>query len=140
MLSLYWLSLWFYLVKVSVLSKKAQKVFLSQSKSVFLCRFFRKMANKYEELTHAFETKLRKLISEYKSLQEQNTLLKADLERKQTDLMVAHQEILELRKNYDHLQLAKNMLGGSEAAKAESKQQIAKMVREIDKCLALLDE
>lgn len=98
------------------------------------------MANKYEELARAFETKLRKLISEYKSLQEQNTLLKAELDRKQTDLMMAHQEILELRKNYDHLQLAKNMLGGSEAAKAESKQQIAKMVREIDKCLALLDE
>jgi len=97
------------------------------------------MANKYEELTHAFETKLRKLISEYKSLQEQNIHLKAELDRKQTDLMHAHQEVLELRKNYDHLQLAKNM-GLSEAEKAESRQQITKMVREIDKCLALLDE
>jgi len=105
-----------------------------------LYRFFYKMANKYEELIHAFETKLRKLISEYKSLQEQNNLLKADLDRKQTDLMEAHQEILELRKNCDHLQLAKNMLGGSEAEKAASKQKITQMVREIDKCLALLDE
>jgi septal ring factor EnvC (AmiA/AmiB activator) len=98
------------------------------------------MTNRYEELIHAFEKRLRKLISEFKSLQEQNSLLKADLARKQTDLMEAHQEILELRKNYDHLQLAKNMVGGSEAEKAESKQQITKMVREIDKCLALLDE
>ncbi|MDD4993501.1 MAG: hypothetical protein PHR83_14845 [Paludibacter sp.] len=97
------------------------------------------MKNRYEELIHAFEQKLRKLISEYKSLQEQNALMKAELERKQTDLMQAHQEILELRKNYDHLQIAKN-LGGSEAEKAESKQRITKMVREIDKCLALLDE
>jgi hypothetical protein len=97
------------------------------------------MKNRYEELIHAFEQKLRKLISEYKSLQEQNTLIKAELERKQTDLMTAHQEILELRKNYDHLQIARN-LGGSEAEKAESKQRITKMVREIDKCLALLDE
>jgi chromosome segregation ATPase len=98
------------------------------------------MTNRYEGLIHAFEIKLRKLISEYKSLQEKNSLLKAELERKQTDLMHAHQEILELRKNYDHLQIAKNMMGGSEAEKAESKQQITKMVREIDKCLALLDE
>ena len=98
------------------------------------------MKNRYEELIHAFEIKLRKLISEYKSLQIQNAQLKADLDRKQTDLMLAHQEVLELRKNYDHLQIAKNMLGGSEAEKAESKQQITKMVREIDKCLALLDE
>ncbi|MDD5184656.1 MAG: hypothetical protein PHS84_05280 [Paludibacter sp.] len=97
------------------------------------------MTNRYEELINAFEKRLRKLISEYKSLQEQNAALKAELDRKQTDLMHAYQEVLELRKNYDHLQIARN-LGGSEAEKAESKQQITKMVREIDKCLALLDE
>ena len=97
------------------------------------------MANNYDELISGFESKLRKLISEYQSLQEQNIRLKAELDRKQTDLMHAHQEVLELRKNYDHLQLAKN-IGLSDAEKAESRQQIAKMVREIDKCLALLDE
>jgi len=97
------------------------------------------MTNRYEELINAFEKRLRKLISEYQSLQEQNSVLKAELDRKQTDLMHAHQEVLELRKNYDHLQIARN-LGGSEAEKTESKQQIIKMVREIDKCLALLDE
>ena len=97
------------------------------------------MTNRYEGLIHAFEIKLRKLISEYKSLQIQNTQLKADLERKQTDLMLAHQEVLELRKNYDHLKIARN-LGVSETEKTESKQKITKMVREIDKCLALLDE
>ena len=97
------------------------------------------MTNRYEGLIHAFEIKLRKLISEYQSLKEQNSLLKAELDRKQTDLMHAHQEILELRKNYDHLQIAR-ILGVSEAEKAESRQQITKMVREIDKCLALLDE
>ena len=97
------------------------------------------MTNRYEELIAAFELKLRKLMSEYQSLQEQNAELKAELERKHTDLMHAHQDVLELRKNYDHLQTARN-LGVSETEKAESKQQITKMVREIDKCLALLDE
>jgi hypothetical protein len=97
------------------------------------------MTNRYEELINAFEIKLRKLISEYILLKEENSLLKAELDRKQTDLMLAHQEILELRKNYDHLQIAKN-LGSTDAQKAESRQQITKMVREIDKCLALLDE
>lgn len=97
------------------------------------------MTNKYEELIRAFELKLRKLISEYRSLQLQNSKLKDELDRKQTDLMIAHQEVLELRKNFDHLRTARN-LGISEVEKAESKQQITKMVREIDKCLALLDE
>jgi hypothetical protein len=97
------------------------------------------MTNRYEELIHAFEIRLRKLISEYTFLKEENSLIKSELDRKQTDLMHAHQEILELRKNYDHLQIARN-LGVTEAEKAESRQQITKMVREIDKCLALLDE
>lgn len=97
------------------------------------------MTNRYEELISAFEIKLRKLMSEYKSLQLQNARLKEDLDRKQNDLMHAHQEVLELRKNYDHLRMAKN-LSGSEVERDESKQRITKMVREIDKCLALLDE
>ncbi len=78
-------------------------------------------------------------MSEYQSLQEQNAELKAELERKHTDLMHAHQDVLELRKNYDHLRIARN-LGVSQEDRNESKQRINKMVREIDKCLALLDE
>lgn len=97
------------------------------------------MTNRYEELIAAFELKLRKLMSEYQSLQEQNAELKAELERKHTDLMHAHQDVLELRKNYDHLRIARN-LGISQEDRNESKQRINKMVREIDKCLALLDE
>ncbi len=97
------------------------------------------MTNRYEELIHAFEKRLRKLISEYKLLQQQNDMMKAELIRKQDDLMHAHQEILELRKNYDHLKIAKN-LATTEEEKKESKLRITKMVREIDKCLALLDE
>ncbi|MEA4850962.1 MAG: hypothetical protein VB126_05845 [Paludibacter sp.] len=97
------------------------------------------MTNRYEELIAAFELKLRKLMSEYQSLQEQNAELKAELQRKHTDLMHAHQDVLELRKNYDHLRIARN-LGVSQEDRNESKQRINKMVREIDKCLALLDE
>lgn len=97
------------------------------------------MTNRYEELIDAFEFKLRKLMSEYQSLQDQNAELKAELNRKHTDLMMAHQEVLELRKNYDHLRIARN-LGVTDEDRNESKQRINKMVREIDKCLALLNE
>jgi hypothetical protein len=97
------------------------------------------MTNKYDELINAFELKLRKLISEYESLREQNVELKAALERKQEDLMQAHQQFLEIRNNYDRLRVARN-LGTSEEERVESKRRINKIVREIDKCLALLNE
>jgi len=97
------------------------------------------MANKYDDLINSFELKLRKLISEYKSFQEQNLQLEIKLSQKQNDLIEAHHKILELQKSYDHLLLSRNM-GVSNSERVESKQRIDKMVREIDNCLALLDE
>jgi chromosome segregation ATPase len=97
------------------------------------------MTNRYDELINEFEKKLRKLMSEYQSLKDQNIRLKAEIERKHTDLMLAHQEVLELRKNYDHLRIARNLTLTDED-RNEAKLRITKMVREIDKCLTLLDE
>lgn len=101
--------------------------------------FYVKMTNKYNELIVSFESKLQKLISEYESLKAQNVELQAELHRKQQDLMQAHKEILELQKNYDHLRMARYLTVSSKEQKI-SKQYINKLVREIDKCLALLDE
>jgi septation ring formation regulator EzrA len=97
------------------------------------------MANIYEELSNAFETKLHKLISDYMSLKNENSVLKSEIERKQTDLMLAHQEILTLRKSQEDLRIAQS-LGQTDEDRNESKQRLNQMVQEIDKCLALLDE
>lgn len=97
------------------------------------------MTNRYEELINAFEKKLRKLISEYQSLQTQNNKLQAELAQKHENLIIAHGEILELRKKNEHLSLA-NQLSVSGEGRAEAKKQIDRMVREIDQCLALLDD
>lgn len=97
------------------------------------------MTNRHEELINAFEIKLRKLISEYQSLKARNEKLKADFDKEHENLMKAHSEILELRKKNDHLTFA-SQFGGSTEGRAEAKKQIDRMVREIDQCLALLDE
>jgi uncharacterized protein involved in exopolysaccharide biosynthesis len=97
------------------------------------------MTKRYEELITAFEIKLRKLISEYQTLQAQHSKLKEELTREHESLIRAHSEILELKKKNDHLLLA-NQLGGSSENRTEAKKQIDKLVREIDQCLALIDE
>jgi len=107
--------------------------------TIFVWYFKKKMTNRYEELINAFEIKLRKLISEYQSLQAQNNKLQVELAQKHESLISAHGEILELRKKNDHLSLA-NELGGSGENRTEAKKQIDKLVREIDQCLALIDE
>lgn len=97
------------------------------------------MTNKYEELISSFENKLHKLISEYESLKKDNDSLQVELDRKKNELMHAHKEILELQTNYDHLRMAR-YLNVSLKERKISKQYINQLVREIDKCLALLDE
>ncbi len=97
------------------------------------------MTNRYEELIYGFEQKLKKLISEYKVLLEKNHQLELKLVQKQNELVEAHHDVLELQKKYDHLIISRNM-GVSDTERAESKKKIDKLVREIDNCLALLEE
>lgn len=97
------------------------------------------MTNKYDDLINAFEERLRLLMSEYVSLQDENVQLRDELKRKQDDLMTAHGQILEIRNNYESLRLARGFTGSDEEKEA-AKKRIAGMVREIDKCIALLND
>lgn len=97
------------------------------------------MENRYANLISEFELRLKKLISEYNVLIKENDTLKAELGRKQEDLMTAHKDILDLRNDYKILQTTMG-LGGSEDERKNSRQHLDKIVREIDKCLMLLND
>lgn len=120
-------------------NKNVLKILFFQIIYLLLCDIFYQMTNRHEELINAFEAKLRKLISEYHSLRAQNQALRAEVKKEHDNLMKAHSEILELRKKNDHLTFA-SQFGGAVEGRAEAKKQIDKLVREIDQCLALLDE
>lgn len=97
------------------------------------------MTNKYEELIRDFDDKVGDLISEYKKLKSDYADLQRKYEVKSADLKQAHKEFVELQENYNRLRVAR-YLNDSPKEKKISKQYIDKLVREIDKCLALLDE
>lgn len=97
------------------------------------------MDNQYSGLIKEFESNLRDLIAKYTALKAENSALKANLERKNEELMHAHKEILDLRNEYVVLETAAG-LGGSLEKSDKAKQHINKLVREIDKCLTLLNE
>ena len=97
------------------------------------------MDNQYSNLIIEFESNLRDLMTKYKALKEENETLKANVERKNEEIMHAHKEILDLRSEYVRLETAAG-LGGSIEKSDKAKQHINKLVREIDKCLTLLNE
>lgn len=95
------------------------------------------MTNQYDELINVFASNLRKLISEYESLKVQNFMLKKEIELKDNELKSLQQKVLELQEKINHFQIAKALAATPEESSL-AKQQLSKMVREIDKCLALL--
>jgi hypothetical protein len=83
------------------------------------------------------ENNVKLLIHRYKSLQTENELLTKKLKEKNDDLINAHAHIFELRQNNADLMLARS-LGATEEERRTANRRLAKMMREIDKCIALL--
>lgn len=90
------------------------------------------------EISSRIKQKLQLLVFTYERAKQGNELLKtqvADLERK---LKAKEQALLELEERYSRLKLAK-VLEASDAEVHEAKTKVNRMVREIDKCIALLN-
>jgi hypothetical protein len=79
----------------------------------------------------------KQLMKKYELLRVENKSLNEKIQQKNNDLIDAHTQITELRKKNADLMLA-NMLGVTEEERKMSKQRLTKMMREIDKCIALL--
>ena len=79
------------------------------------------------------------LLERSKSLKEENAKLKQQLEQTTEDLDASKVEITKLKTNYERLKLAK-AYGWDEKSKREANRRITRLVRDIDKCLGLLNE
>jgi chromosome segregation ATPase len=88
---------------------------------------------------NSLENQVNILIEKYKNLQAENRQLKQDLASYQQQLTDANAKIAELNTNYNRLKLAK-AYGWDEKSKRQADAKIAQLVRDIDKCLGLLNE
>jgi len=91
----------------------------------------------YDELKN-LNNKIDDLIQRYGNLREENKELRTLKEKFERLLQEREEEIKELKTRYDRLKLTEALLGESEYG-MEAKRKITELVREIDKCIALLD-
>ena len=91
----------------------------------------------YDELVF-LNRKIDELIKSYKTLKEQNKDLKTRAEALEKDLEEREVMLKELEKKYDRIKLTGALMGEGGNA-TEAKRKINDLVREIDKCIALLD-
>jgi len=97
------------------------------------------MLNEHNNLIDALRYNIQQLKSKFESEKRECESALAELNRVQRELMLAHKDILELQQKYDHLRLAHRSSLTDEERKADNRR-LQRMMREIDKCIALLNE
>lgn len=91
----------------------------------------------YEELV-LLNRRIDELVNDFNSLKEENMNLKSRNESLKWMLHEREEEMKELEKRYEIIKLSGALLGKGENA-TEAKRRINELMREIDKCIALLD-
>ena len=97
------------------------------------------MTDEEKELLNTFEAKLRHLIYLHDELKRENADLKQALAHEEEERQRTQEAYKELERQYTDLKTATTIsLNGSDVK--ETKLRLSKLVREVDKCIALLNE
>ena len=96
------------------------------------------MNDEQKNITIIFKNKIQRLFSLYNSLKAENEDLKEKSEELILKLKNKDSEIEFLKNKYDKLKLAKNLIASTNDSH-DAKVKISRIVREIDKCIALLN-
>ena len=84
----------------------------------------------------AVKQQITRLIAAYESEKAECTRLRAELEKLGTQNEVYRKQIIELERKIDNQRLAGAFLNGDNT---ESKKKIDKLIKEIDKCISLME-
>ena len=96
------------------------------------------MTAEEEKILHLFETHVRQLIIKHKDTLEHNKELNQALTEEKTRVQELEQRIATLERQYANLKMAK-MIEITTAENQAAQKRINKLIREIDKCIALLN-
>ena len=97
------------------------------------------MTEEDRKLIGSFEGKLRHLMFLFDELQQENADLKLILAQKDEEIKQMEQSRKELEARYTDLKMARTISLYDKDIK-DTKQRLTSLVREIDKCIALLNE
>lgn len=97
------------------------------------------MENNYQSIIESLKGKIEVIISGYEQARADNYQLKRELEACKEELEINKNKTAELEDKIDKLQLADAFKVSSTDGK-EAKRKIGKIIKEIDKCIALLND
>lgn len=96
------------------------------------------MTEEDKKLLSTFEARLRHLMYLHEELKRENAEMKLLLEEKEAELQEVRKGYKELQESYANLKVAKTISVNNNDVK-DTKQRLSRLVREVDKCIALLN-
>lgn len=92
-----------------------------------------------EKTINTFATRVRQMILRFQELKQENASLYAMVDERDARLKQLEAQLRQVRNDYDMLKLAK-MLEVTDGDLEEAKKRVAKLVRDVNKCITLLSE
>ena len=86
-----------------------------------------------------FQTKVRALIPQFQNLKKENEELYAMLEKNEADVRQLRQQLLDKQQEFDAFKAAK-LLEVSDGDIQSARERLAKLIRDVNKCIAVLSE
>ena len=86
-----------------------------------------------------FQTKVRALILQFQNLKKENEELYAMLEKNEADVRQLRQQLLDKQQEFDAFKAAK-LLEVSDGDIQSARERLAKLIRDVNKCIAVLSE
>lgn len=92
-----------------------------------------------EDKLNTFTTRVRQMILQYKDLRKENNELYAMVDERDKKIKDLQEKLSQAQENYKSLKMAK-MLEVTDTDVEGAQKRIAKLIREVNKCITLLSE
>lgn len=108
---------------------------------IYICiEFGEIMAGNSKDIIDSLIAKFHAISGLCKSLEDENGTLKDRLVQCGQEMQALQQRYDELERKYNNLKLSQSIIAQDGSSVAETKARFARLVREIDKCISLLNE
>ena len=95
--------------------------------------------NPNEKALSTFETRVRQMILRFQELKKENEQLQTLVEKNEQDVKALRAQLTQADNDYQSLKMAK-MIEITDGDLESAKARIAKMIREVNKCIAILSD
>lgn len=95
--------------------------------------------NANEKILNTFATRVRQLILQYSSVKKENRELYAMVDERDQEILKLQKQLAQAQSDYQSLKLAR-MIEVSDGDMEVAQKRVAKLIRDVNKCITLLSE